>query len=165
MEKMSRHRSLKKIDKNAEIACRFLLGIILLGLPLGIMAYDRNVWPTQIPPGAKIFTLTGNANAGWIKGEVHAYEMISRKGRLLQTRKPVIAVNKGDLVVLRLRSSDVTHGFSLKAFGIYLAGGIKPGKTVFVSFKADKTGSFLFSCNTFCGSIHPQMQGILLVRA
>jgi cytochrome c oxidase subunit 2 len=65
---------------------------------------------------------------------------------------------------LKLRSSDVTHGFSLKAFGVYIAEGIKPGKTVYVSFNADKVGTFLFTCNVFCGDIHQHMQGTLLVK-
>jgi heme/copper-type cytochrome/quinol oxidase subunit 2 len=73
-------------------------------------------------------------------------------------------VSKGDQVVLKLRSADVTHGFSLKAFGIYVAQGIQPGKTVYVSFKADKSGTFIFMCTVFCGDIHQHMQGTLIVN-
>ena len=78
--------------------------------------------------------------------------------------KPVIKVSRGDQVVLKLRSADVTHGFNLKAYGIYIARGIQPGKTIFVSFKADKVGAFIFMCNVFCGDIHTHMEGKLLVK-
>lgn len=59
--------------------------------------------------------------------------------------RPIIEVNKGDLVVLKLTSSDVVHGFSLKEFGVFLTDGIQPGKATYVSFKADKAGTFTFS--------------------
>ena len=68
-------------------------------------------------------------------------------------------------VILKLKSSDVVHGFSLKDFGIFITDGIHPGKTVVVSFKADKQGTFTFSCNAICGSNHQNMQGTLIVRA
>ena len=76
----------------------------------------------------------------------------------------MIEVAKGDQVVLKLRSADVTHGFNLKAYGIYIARGIQPGKTIFVSFKADKAGAFIFMCNVFCGDIHTHMEGKLIVK-
>ena len=73
-------------------------------------------------------------------------------------------MSRGDRVVLKLRSADITHGFSLKAYGIYIAKGIQPGKTVYVSFTADQVGEFLFMCTVFCGDIHPHMEGTLVVR-
>ena len=150
--------------KHLEAIFLGLVVLILVGLPLGIMAYDHYLWPRKVPEGAKEFTLTGNAQYGWMLGEVQAYDMIALWQKNGSLRKPVIKVNQGDLVVLKLRSSDVTHGFSLKAYGIYLADGILPGKTVFVNFRADKAGTFLFTCNVFCGDVHPHMQGTLVVK-
>jgi heme/copper-type cytochrome/quinol oxidase subunit 2 len=143
-----------------------LIGLILIlvGLPFGIRAYDRHLEPQEIADGAKVFTLTGNAQKGWLLGEVRANDMISLWQEKKSEKKPVIDVSKDDFVVLKLRSSDVTHGFSLKAFGIYVAKGIKPGKTVYVSFKADKPGTYTFMCSVFCGDIHPHMNGTLIVR-
>ena len=141
-----------------------LLILIIVGLPFGIRAYDRYLEPAALTPDAREFTLTGHAQKGWVLGEVQANDIIS----LWQTEgpavKPVIEVTKGDQVVLKLRSADVTHGFSLKAFGIYVAKGIQPGKTVYVSFKADKVGTFIFMCNVFCGDIHQHMEGKLIVN-
>jgi len=76
-----------------------------------------------------------------------------------------IEVSKGDLVVFKLTSSDVVHGFSLKDFAVFLTDGIQPGKATYVSFKVDKAGVFTFSCNAICGDSHQNMQGTLVVRA
>lgn len=151
-------------EKNADFIFLFLLILVIVGLPIGILAYDYYLKPKNISSGAKEFTLTGHAQKGWLLGEVPAYDVISLWQKQGPVEKPVIEVSKGDLVVLKLRSSDVMHGFSLQAFGIYLTDGIKPGKTTFVSFKADKVGTFIFSCNVFCGDIHQHMQGTLVVK-
>jgi len=154
-----------KIDpKKKDVFLSIFLLLILVGLPIGIWAYDRNLEPKEIPDDAKVFTLTGNAQKGWLVGEIQANDIVSLWQDNGPAKKPVIEVFKDDLVLLKLRSSDVTHGFSLKAFGIYMANGIKPGKTVYVSFTADKAGTFLFSCNVFCGDIHQHMLGTLVVR-
>ena len=139
---------------------------ILVGLPLGISFYDRHTFAAEVPPHARQFILTGNAERGWLIGEVPAYSAISfwkRKGQPID--KPVITVSKGDLVVLKLTSSDVVHGFSLKDFGVYLTEGIQPGKTTYVKFTADRVGTFTFSCNAICGDSHQNMQGLLVVKA
>jgi cytochrome c oxidase subunit 2 len=141
-----------------------LLILIIVGLPFGIRAYDRYLEPTALTPDAREFTLTGHAQKGWVLGEVQANDIISLWQEEGPAVKPVIEVSKGDQVVIKLRSADVTHGFSLKAFGIYVAKGIQPGKTVYVSFKADKVGTFMFMCNVFCGDIHQHMEGKLIVK-
>jgi heme/copper-type cytochrome/quinol oxidase subunit 2 len=151
-------------SKKKDFVLLLFLILILVGLPLGIRAYDRHLEPKENPAEAKVFTLTGNAQKGWVLGEVQANDIVSLWQKSGTSKKPVIEVSKGDQVVLKLRSSDVTHGFSLKAYGIYVAKGIKPGKTVFVTFKADKTGTFIFMCNVFCGDIHQHMEGRLIVR-
>jgi heme/copper-type cytochrome/quinol oxidase subunit 2 len=97
-------------------------------------------------------------------GEVRAYDALSLWSGKGTIEKPVLEVSKGDLVVLRLRSSDVVHGFSLKDFGVFVSDGIHPGKTTIVSFRADKVGSFTFSCNAICGDNHQNMQGTLVVN-
>ena len=147
----------------------FFLAVIVLvvaGMPLGINFYDGYISSTKIPPNARYFTLTGNAERGWIVGDVPAYQAVSfwkQQGQPIE--KPVIEVSKGDLVVFKLTSSDVVHGFSLKDFAVFLTEGIQPGKTTYVSFKADKAGIFTFSCNAICGDSHQNMQGTLVVRA
>ena len=155
-------RSNKKID----VFFALVLVVILVALPAGIVYYDHWVSSKKIPPQAREFTLTGNAARGWVLGEIHAYGAISLWQKHDQPiGRPVIEVRKGDRVVLKLTSSDVVHGFSLKDFGVFLTTGIQPGKTVYVSFKADKAGVFTFSCNAVCGESHQNMQGTLIVKA
>ena len=137
--------------------------IIIIGLPFGIRAYDRHLKPAQSTSGAKEFILTGTAGRGWVLGEVRANDIVSLWQNDGPPVKPVIEVSKGDRITLKLRSADVTHGFSLKAYGIYVAKGIQPGKTVYVSFTADRVGRFIFMCTVFCGDIHQHMEGTLIV--
>ena len=113
-----------------------LLIIIVIGLPFGIRAYDLRLGPLEAIVEAQEFTLTGHTGKGWVLGEVRAKNIISLWRDVGPPVKPVIEVSKGDQVVLKLRSADVTHGFSLKAYGIYVAQGIQPGKTVYVSFQS-----------------------------
>ena len=153
-------------NKKLDLFFLVLIILVLVVLPFGISWYDQHESPVKIPPEAKLFRLTGHAERGWLVGEVPAYEAISfwrQKGQ--PVTKPVIEVTKGDTVVFKLTSSDVVHGFSLKDFGVYLTDGIQPGKTTYVSFKADKAGTFTFSCNAICGDIHQNMQGVLVVKA
>ena len=153
-----------RLKKKLDLILLTLLVTIIVGLPFGIQAYDREVKQEKVPAGAKEFTLTGNAQRGWMMGEVHAYDVLSLWRKKDTIEKPVLEVSKGDLVVLRLRSSDVVHGFSLKDFGVFVSDGIQPGKTVTLTFRADKIGSFTFSCNSICGDNHQNMQGTLVVR-
>ena len=143
-----------------------VLVLIVVGLPFAISFYDDYISSTKIPSNARLFTLTGHAERGWLIGEVPAYQAVSlwmQQGQPIE--KPVIEVSKGDLVVFKLTSSDVVHGFSLKDFGVYLTDGIEPGKVTYVAFTADKVGTFTFSCNAICGEMHQNMQGTLIVKA
>lgn len=143
----------------------FLLVVIAFGVPLAIGVYDQHVWNKNIPAEARKFTLTGHMEKGWIVGTVKAYDVLSFKSNDINFQQPIIRVRKGDLVVLKLTSSDVVHGFSLKDFGIFIKKGISPGKVTIISFTADKTGTFVFSCNAICGKNHQNMKGRLVVTA
>jgi len=148
-----------------DIYLLLLLISVIIGVPVGIRVYDHLVWQAKIPAEARVFTLTGHARKGWLRGEVHAYDAVSLWGDQDPFERPVLTVEKGDLVVLKLRSSDVVHGFSLKDFNIFITDGIQPGKSILISFRADKAGVFTFSCNAICGDNHQNMQGTLVVEA
>jgi heme/copper-type cytochrome/quinol oxidase subunit 2 len=157
---------MKSTNKKLDLFFLVVIVLVLAGLPLGISFYDSYASSAKITPDAKQFTLTGHAERGWLMGEIPAYEVLSfwrQKGQ--PVKKPVIEVSLGDVVVFKLTSSDVVHGFSLKDFGVYLTDGIQPGKATYVTFKADKVGTFTFSCNAICGDMHANMQGTLIVRA
>ncbi len=74
----------------------------------------------------------------------------------------VIKVKKGDLVVLKLKTVDVAHTYTVKEFGINAE--IKPGETTVVEFTADKVGTFTSSCKIYCGVGHMGMTGTLIVE-
>jgi len=93
-----------------------------------------------------------------------------------------VIVNKGDKVILRFSTSDVTHGFQLDGYRIDLIA--KKGVTFkrntwqqenghlkinwnrvsTVKFVANRTGKFIFRCTETCGNLHPFMTGELIVR-
>ena len=140
------------------------LFLLLVSIPLGIRAYDRSLKPGKLVDSTKEFVLTGHSQKGWLLGEVKAYDMLFFLKKNQKFKKPVIRVSLNDQVVLKLRSADVTHGFSLKSYGVYISEGIDPGRTVYAKFKADKVGSFVFACTVFCGDVHHSMQGMLIVE-
>ena len=91
---------------------------------------------------------------------------------------PVLRVRKGDTVHLRITSLDVTHGFFLEAFDLNVSiipdspylevshpsrPDEPPRKVEEVTFVADKTGKFRYRCSRTCGTMHPFMQGELIV--
>lgn len=94
-----------------------------------------------------------------------------------------IVVNRGDTVILKPTSLDVTHGFLLDGYPVefiikqqgiaYLKyswedenGSIQSDwdRVAEIEFAAEKSGKFIFRCNQTCGNLHPFMTGELIVR-
>lgn len=73
-----------------------------------------------------------------------------------------IKVKKGDTVVLKLKSTDITHGIIIPEFNINET--MEPGVMKTIEFVADKSGSFSFSCSVPCGAGHKAMSGTLIVE-
>jgi len=68
----------------------------------------------------------------------------------------------GRPVHLHLRSRDVIHAFYVPEFRLYQD--LVPGRTIgWVSFTADRLGTYSIACNQLCGSGHDAMQGTLRV--
>jgi cytochrome c oxidase subunit 2 len=74
---------------------------------------------------------------------------------------PEIGVKKGEPVILEFRTADVFMGFNLPDFKT--RADIVPGKTTRLRLVPDKTGSFVFLCDVFCGIGHENMSGTLTV--
>jgi cytochrome c oxidase subunit 2 len=72
-----------------------------------------------------------------------------------------LTLKKGVPVVLELTTRDVFMGFNLPDFNV--RADIVPEKVTRVTFVPDKTGTFTFLCDVFCGTGHEQMQGTLTV--
>lgn len=96
---------------------------------------------------------------GQVSAPVKEFTMSAKKWEF---NPPRIEVNKGDSVVLKITSTDVAHGFNLPDFNI--REDLNPGQEVTIRFVADKTGTFNFYCDIFCGAGHREMTGELIVR-
>jgi cytochrome c oxidase subunit 2 len=72
-----------------------------------------------------------------------------------------VTLRKGEPVILELVSTDRVHGFKLPAFKIRTD--VRPNDPVRIPFTPDKTGSFTFACDVFCGDGHDDMSGTLVV--
>jgi cytochrome c oxidase subunit II len=72
-----------------------------------------------------------------------------------------LTLKKGQPVILELTSRDVMMGFNLPEFN--LRADVIPDKVTRVRFVPDKTGSFTFLCDIFCGTKHEEMNGRLTV--
>jgi heme/copper-type cytochrome/quinol oxidase subunit 2 len=142
-----------------------LLMVMLISMPVGIAQYNHYLWHHDLAAGTRVITLTGNVKSGWILGDFHAFNVLDPPSPDDGVNHPVIRVKKGERIVLKLESSDVVHGFSLKDLGIFVSEGIHPGRVTIVRFTADRTGTFTFSCNAICGKQHDKMKGTLVVTA
>jgi cytochrome c oxidase subunit 2 len=72
-----------------------------------------------------------------------------------------IHLKKGETVTLQFTAPEVPMGFNLADFK--LRTDIMPGQVATLQFTPDKTGSFTFLCDVFCGSGHEDMNGTLIV--
>lgn len=72
-----------------------------------------------------------------------------------------VTLKKGEPVVLELTSEDRVHGFKLPAFGIRTD--VRPKEVARVPLTPDRTGTFTFACDVFCGDGHDDMTGTIVV--
>ncbi len=83
-------------------------------------------------------------------GETKVFEITAKKYAFEPSK---ITVNKGDKVVLKIKSIDTTHGITISEFGLKRALIEKDAVTT-VEFVADKVGVFEYRCTNFCGFGH-----------
>ena len=131
--------------------------LVALLLLLGGSAGFLSVYFHKAAPQERSFTITGHK---------YAYD------------PPIIHVNQGDRVRIRLVAKDVTHGFYLEGYD--LDAKVRPENPTFwlrrpsrkadyqeveeINFVANRTGKFRYRCSLTCGYMHPFMQGELIVR-
>jgi len=72
-----------------------------------------------------------------------------------------IHVKQGETVILQFTAPEVPMGFNLADFN--LRTDIVPGQVAKLEFTPDKTGTFTFLCDVFCGKGHEDMSGTLIV--
>jgi len=74
-----------------------------------------------------------------------------------------VTLQKGVPAVLEFTSADVVMGFNCPAFNIRTD--IIPGQVAHVRFTPERTGSFIYLCDIFCGDGHQAMTGTIRVVA
>ncbi len=109
--------------------------------------------------GAVMVATQSLAKAQAEGGQERVIEITARQFRF---DPGVIEVNKGDRVILKIRSVDVTHGFYLDGYGINEE--LWPFQEKTIEFTADRPGRFMFRCAVTCGTFHPYMIGWLRVK-
>jgi cytochrome c oxidase subunit 2 len=72
-----------------------------------------------------------------------------------------ITLKKGETVILRLHSEDVTHGFFMRKLKIDTE--VEPGHTTDVTITPDVAGTFTTICDHFCGANHGNMKMTIVV--
>jgi cytochrome c oxidase subunit II len=101
-------------------------------------------------------------------GSVAAFAVAAPKARVIKivAKKFVyvpseIHVKQGETVLLELTAPEVPMGFSLPDLSTRVD--VIPGKVASLKITPDKTGSFTFLCDVFCGTGHEDMAGTLVV--
>ena len=103
------------------------------------------------------------ATAGAVFGaEVFAQEKVIRVlARKFEFVPNDIELKKGEPVVLEFTSADVLMGFSLP--DLKLRTDIVPGQIARLRLTPERTGTFEFVCDNFCGEFHEDMSGKIRV--
>jgi cytochrome c oxidase subunit 2 len=73
-----------------------------------------------------------------------------------------ITLRKGQPAVLEFTSVDFVHGFNIPDF--HIRADLLPGQITRVRLTPDRTGTFDFLCDNFCGSGHEEMGGKIIVN-
>ena len=76
-------------------------------------------------------------------------------------RPAEVVLTRGQPVVLALTSIDRLHGFTIPE--MHLRADVEPGRTTRVRLVPERTGSFVFRCDNFCGDGHEGMAGRIIV--
>jgi len=73
-----------------------------------------------------------------------------------------IMLKKGESVRLEFTSLDFVHGFNVPDLNI--RADLPPGKVTIINLTPQKTGTYDFICDNFCGAGHEDMGGRIIVR-
>jgi cytochrome c oxidase subunit 2 len=88
-------------------------------------------------------------------------QVIELKAKRFAFTPGEITLKKGQPVMLRLATEDITHGLYLKELKIKSV--IEPGRVSEVPITPQQTGSFVAVCDHFCGSGHGNMHLVVNV--
>lgn len=125
---------------------------LLLLLPLALLALAP---APGLPGGAALAQAPSGAPA---TAAPRTVEIVARR---FQFTPAEVTLRRGEPVVLRLRSEDVTHGFFTRALGLDAT--ITPGAPLELPLTPTTAGRFPVICDHFCGSGHGGMKMTIVV--
>ena len=105
--------------------------------------------------------LLGVGGLGAIAGAQTGEQVIRVVAKRFDFTPSTIQLKRGVPVALEFTTLDVPMGFNLPDFKVRTD--ILPDKVSRVRFVPDRTGTFDFVCDIFCGSGHESMEGTIIV--
>ena len=115
----------------------------------------------SIGAAAALLGLGSGAGHLWAQAAAPRPKVIKIVAKRFDYTPAHLTLKKGEPVVLELTTRDVVMGFNLPDFK--LRADIVPDQVTRLAFAPDKTGTFVFVCDIFCGSGHEEMQGSITV--
>jgi len=156
----------KQVTLVLAIVVLILLGLSFWYLQSGVVTYPTTTTTmttettTQTPATTTLTTTpTSTLKEFTVIAKQWQWDITDSSGNTFVNQ--IGGINKGDRVRLKIKSIDVTHGFSLPDFNINQQ--LSPNQEVTIEFVADKSGTFGFACSVFCGAGHGTMRGNLVV--
>ena len=107
---------------------------------------------------AGALTLGPVALLAMAQAEPRVIKLVAKKFEFVPEK---IEIKRGEAVSLQISAPDVAMGFFLPDFK--LRADIVPGRVTTLLLTPDKAGTFMFTCDVFCGSGHGDMGGALVV--
>ncbi len=129
--------------KRREVIALVITFSILIGLPVGILGYERWLRPA-LAPNRIIDVIAAVPEAGGFQ-------------------PGSIKVEAGETVTLRFSSADVTHGIAIGPGLNIDLGHVDPGHVKEVTLTFDRAGTYTFYCNVWCSPSHWRMRGVVEV--
>jgi cytochrome c oxidase subunit 2 len=127
--------------------------VIPLIIFIGLFIWAGNVY-------YRMFSPPGDGVAIYVIGKQWMWK-IEHPGGQREINQLHIPVNRN--IILTLTSQDVIHDFDVPAFRI--KHDVLPGRYVRMWFKATKTGTYHLFCGQYCGDLHSQMIGSVIVMS
>ena len=134
--------------KLQEIVGVIAVVVSLVMAPVMIWWYEDYHLRSKYGQDARIIKLTASAGQGritedYVAGWNYWSGLFSRTG--------TIEINKGEKVVILVKSADVTHSFRITPdINIDQPIEMEGGHTTLVEFVAEKPGLYLAECKSFC---------------
>ena len=115
---------------------------------------------------ALVVLAAGGMTAGWRRvataaGPAGTEQVVHMTAKKFEYDPSKITLKKGVPVILEITALDRDHGFKIPELAI--RADLKSGQVTRVRIVPDRTGTFEFRCDVFCGSGHEDMAGEIIV--